>query len=731
MINLNLIKTQDRFFRAEISIENRTDTDFLDNWKLCFNFAREFKIASSENKIIYKTHVGDYHELIFASSLNKSKSISFIIEGNYPVKKYSDAIDGCFVVLKGKENCNNKIIEMELNIDLSSIKNPIENPYLKYKTQINNCNPNINSSNEIIIPKPVFYSEYDGKLVISNTINILNNSNIEELHDEISFLCNVFSSLLPKNTNFTKNTKTDCTNLLFEKSNPTELKNKATESEYYSLIVNEDKIIIKANNIKGFKYGFISFLQIISCREEIQSCEIKDYPRFEYRGTLLDTARHFRTVIEIKQFLKLLALYKVNHFHWHLTEDEAWRVEIKKYPNLTKIGSVRGYNLPIPPSLGSGPTPSGGFYTQDEIREIVTYASKLNITIIPELDIPGHARALIKSFETANGNPLIDSEDKSVYSSAQNFSDNLLNPALEYTYEVLENILKELSELFPSKILHLGCDEVPAGAWLKSPKCIDLMKKHKLNCKKEIQNYFIKRIIAIVNKYGKKAAGWEEITEGGNIKKETTIYSWKGIKAGINAASEGYDVVMAPAQHVYFDLSYNNDIDEPGAYWTGGNVDTYQAYIYEPCSNFPKNIANNIRGIQGCQWSEQIKTQDILEYFSLPKIAAFAETAWTAKNNKNWNDFINRFGFNNCNILDKMNLTYRVSPPGIRVINNRIYANTEFPGLIIKYTLDNSEPSIKSNEYTKPITLTNKIKIIKMTAYNYNNKTSKTITLNI
>jgi N-acetyl-beta-hexosaminidase len=724
MVLFKLINHNAKYFKAEISIKNFTDTAFNKSWILCFNLAREFKITSDNNAIMRKKHVGDYHELEFKYSLDIAESTSFFIEGNYPVKKFTDGIAGCFVVL----NRGGKIIQLKSEIDLSAIKNQIENPYSKYEQQNSVISKEFNEN--VLIPQPTEYIKHKDKLNLSKKISIVDNSNTSNLKNCINFLCSEYSQVFPENLlfSFDRNSSQKInTTLFFEKIETVNKKNTAIEKESYILEIKQNLIIIKATDLKGFRYGFISLIQTISSQKEIQCCKITDSPRFEYRGALLDTARHFKTIQEVKSYLNLIALYKINNFHWHLTEDEAWRIEIKKYPNLTKVGGSRGYNLPIPPTFGSGVEPSEGFYTQEEIKDIINYAANLNITIIPEIDIPGHCRALIKSFETSNNNPLVDPDDKSKYSSAQHFNDNVLNPAIEFTYEVLDNIIKEISNLFPCEYIHLGCDEVPEGAWLKSPECIDLMKKEGLSDKKQIQNYFINKVIKILTKYDKKAAGWEEIIEGGEIPQESLIYSWKGIDAGIKAAKQSHPVIMAPAQFVYFDLAYNNDIDEPGAYWTGGNVDTHQAYIYEPCKELPENIAKNIKGVQGCLWSEQIKSQQILEYFTFPKLPAFAETAWTIQKHKDWNNFANRFGLFNCNLLDKLNVNYRISPPGIEVINNKVYMNKEFSSLKIKYTLDGKEPNIKSIDYKEPFIIPSGVNIIKAKTFNAENRASKTI----
>ena len=464
-ILFKVFKSERYLFEGNLFIENDSDAVLVQGWKLCFNLARKISIPAecSEKADVIKS-IGDYHEISFKHALRQDECVNIPLEGNYFINKYTDAISGCFVV-NGLE-----IEEVSPEIDLSAVQSTDTNPYDKYVSQNTAANDSklssaILSDSEIpLIPKTSEAKVYGGVFkTLGKKLQIVNDTKYPD--DEFLFVFNEFKELWNGTKFVFADDKNISSNSVFLKKieGPYPKIDNRIKEEGYILKVSTDKIMIEAAGFAGFVYGIISLLQLLKTDGTILCCEIIDYPRFGYRGLLIDTGKNFRTVKELKDILRLMALYKLNYFHWHLTEDQGWRIEIKKYPNLTAVGSKRGYGLPIPPAYGSGPKVSGGFYTQLEVKEILDYASKLNITVIPEIDIPGHARALIKSFETEQGNPLVDPGDASVYSSAQLFSDNVLNPAIEYTYEVLENIIKEISELFPGKHIHIGADEIPEG----------------------------------------------------------------------------------------------------------------------------------------------------------------------------------------------------------------------------------------------------------------------------
>ena len=321
-------------------------------------------------------------------------------------------------------------------------------------------------------------------------------------------------------------------------------------------------------------------------------------PRFGFRGIFLDCARHFHTPATIKRLLKLMSLYKFNRFHWHLTDDEGWRLEIKAFPALTDVGAWRGHDLAIGPQLSGGAEPYGGYYTQSEVKELVSYASELGITVIPEIDIPGHCHAAIKALPEL----LVEAADHSRYLSVQHFDDNVLNPALPGTYRFLEAVLDEVCELFPGPQIHMGGDEVPTGVWTDSPACQQLMAEQGYSDCRELQGHLLRHCQRYLADKGKRMIGWEEILHGDKVSRNAAVCAWTSFQAGLDAAAAGYPVVMAPAQSLYLDLAWSQDIHEPGLYWAG-TLNLEQVYACDPApADFHAN--DNILGVLSPLWSE-------------------------------------------------------------------------------------------------------------------------------
>jgi hexosaminidase len=442
------------------------------------------------------------------------------------------------------------------------------------------------------------------------------------------------------------------------------LARKPLKAEAYELAINAQHVDIKAADAAGFHYAVQSLRQLLpssfyqtkaapAASAIIPALHIYDYPRYAWRGLHLDVARNFHPVADVKRLLDLMAMHKLNQFHWHLTDDEGWRIEIKAFPQLTEIGAFRGYDWPLAPSLGSGPEKKGGFYTQDEIREVVAYAQKRQITILPEIDMPGHARAMIRSLPQ-----LVDPSDQSVYESVQMYKDNVLSPCIPATYEVVDRILQEVASLFPGPYLHVGGDEVPDGVWNpeRAPQCKALMAREGLQNKQQIENYFFKRIKIFVEKYGKTMAGWEEIAaKPGFADHKVLTFAWKSGQDGERLAKEGYPVVLNPADHLYFDLAYSEDPNEPGYYWAG-TIDTAKVYSYAA------SASPNVRGIQGNLWSETIWTREDLDYRAFPRVVALAEIAWTPRARQNWQNFSQRLDQSHLPRLQAYGVQYRVAP---------------------------------------------------------------------
>jgi len=433
------------------------------------------------------------------------------------------------------------------------------------------------------------------------------------------------------------------------------------DDESYNLVINADSIVISANSPKGVFYGIQSLYQLLlsSPKEKmgiyIPTLKISDKPRFSYRGMHLDVGRHMFPPRFIKKYIDMLAFYKFNTFHWHLTEDQGWRIEIKKYPKLTEIGSIRKETL-----IGHGDVKAGeakydgksygGFYTQDEIRDIVAYAAARQITIIPEIEMPGHSLAALAAYPElgCTGGPYEVATRWGVFDDIYCTKDE--------TFEFLENVLTEVMDLFPSKYIHIGGDEAPKISWEKCKVCQATIEREGLKNEHELQSYFIQRIEKFLNKHGRSIIGWDEILEGG-LAPNATVMSWRGIEGGIAAAKQGHDVIMTPGETCYFDHYQSKDKNEPLA--IGGYLPLENVYNYEPIpESLTADEAKYILGAQANVWTEYMPTAKQVEYMILPRMAALAEVDWTAKDKKEWNgfqtrikthfDLYNQLGYNFC-----------------------------------------------------------------------------------
>lgn len=425
------------------------------------------------------------------------------------------------------------------------------------------------------------------------------------------------------------------------------------EKEGYRLEVTSNKIEISASTAAGYFYGIQSLLQLMPINENkvntisIPGVSINDAPRFGYRGMHLDVSRHFFPVSFIKKYIDYLATYKFNTFHWHLTDDQGWRIEIKKYPLLTQVGGYRnGTIIGRYPGKGNDGIRYGGFYTQEEIKDIVGYAAKRHITIIPEIEMPGHASAAIAAYpqlscfpqeatKKAKGTAWAgDSKGKQVQQAWGIFEDVFV--PTDYTFNFLENVLDEVMQLFPSTYIHIGGDECPKESWKRSKFCQQLIKEKKLKDEHELQSYFIQRIEKYLNKKGRKIIGWDEILEGG-LAPNAAVMSWRGEAGGIEAAKQQHYVIMTPGNPLYFDHSQSKNED---SVTIGGYNPIEKVYAYYPV---PKELNNAdssyVMGAQANVWTEYMKNTDKVEYMVFPRIAALSEVLWTNKGTKNYAAF--------------------------------------------------------------------------------------------
>jgi hexosaminidase len=434
------------------------------------------------------------------------------------------------------------------------------------------------------------------------------------------------------------------------------------KSEGYSFKSDKNGVEINGNAAIGTFYGMQTLIQLLPVEKSkslaIAAVEIKDEPRFAYRGAMLDVGRHYFPVAFVKKFIDYLALHKMNYFHWHLTEDQGWRIEIKKYPKLTEIGSKRnGSIIGSYPGKGSDNTPEGGFYTQEEVKDIVKYASDRFITVIPEIEMPGHGSAAIAAYpelscfpnektqlpdnmisvkskeEMANGRVKIVQETWGVHS-------DVYVPS-EYTFKFLQDVIDEVIALFPSKYIHIGGDEAPKDAWKRSEFCQQLIKEKGLKDEHGLQSYFIQRMEKYINGKGRTLIGWDEILEGG-LAPNAIVMSWRGEEGGIAAAKENHQVIMTPGSHVYLDHSQTKNEKEVTI---GGYLPIETVYSYEP---IPKELneqqAKYVLGAQGNVWTEYMANPAKVEYMIFPRLSALSEVLWSSKENKNWPEFQTKIG---------------------------------------------------------------------------------------
>ena len=497
-------------------------------------------------------------------------------------------------------------------------------------------------------------------------------------------------------------------------------------SEGYFLAGTPNGIVISANKPAGLFYGMQTLLQLFPKEIEskvvtvakwtIPAVEIKDYPRFSWRGLMFDVSRHFFTKEEVKQYIDEMARFKFNTFHWHLTDDEGWRIQIKSLPKLTEVGAWRvqryGHfgdrDFPKP---GEAAT-DGGFYTQEDIREVVQYAMERNITIVPEIDVPGHSMAAIASYpelsckkdtstRVSPGCPFSEWYGNNTFKMN---IENALNPSDENVYIFLDKVFTEVATLFPGQYIHVGGDECYKGYWAENEDCQVLMKKLGIRHVEDLQGYFMNRVEAILKKNGKKLIGWDEILDGG-ISPDATVMSWRGIKGGIEAAKLGHNVVMSPTTYAYLDYVQGERTIDPPIY---ASLRLKKCYSFEPV---PDGVDGKfILGGQGNLWTEQIPTLRYAQYMVFPRAWALSEVYWSAKESKNWDNFIlraeNQFDRSDVAEINYSKAIYdaiiKTSETNGKII---LTMETEAPGLEIYYTIDDAMPDKFTTKYTRPIEL--------------------------
>jgi len=561
-----------------------------------------------------------------------------------------------------------------------------------------------------IIPKPVAYASLNSVFEISHEIKIELPSGNEKINKYTDNFKEFLKHLDIKTSNSAS--KTIGIKLIQEHKY-------LLGTEGYQIEVNENHISLTANQAAGIFNGLQTLKQLFPATRiksrniVIQACKITDYPRFAWRGLMLDVSRHFFSVAEVKTYLDKMSTYKFNVFHWHLTDDQGWRIEIKSLPKLTEVGAWRverygrfGSERAFPKD-GEKAT-YGGFYTQDQIRDIVQYAADRNITIVPEIDMPGHSMAALAAYPELSvnkkptfvvpGSKFVDWQGGGKF---EMLIENTLNPADEKVYDFVDKVFTEIAELFPGKYIHMGGDEAYHGYWERNKEVREFMKKQGIKDGKELQSYFVNRVEKIINSKGKKLIGWDEILDGG-LTEGATVMSWRGMKGGIQAAKMGHDVVMTPTTFAYLDYTQGDRSVENKIY---ASLSLEKAYQFEPV---PDGVnAKFILGGQGNLWTEGISTMPFAFYMTYPRAFALAETLWSSKQNKEWNDFIrrteehfDRFGADNTNIskavLDPIVKVFMEAGKLMCKLENSV------PQTEIFYTIDNSYPVKFGNKYKEP-----------------------------
>lgn len=498
----------------------------------------------------------------------------------------------------------------------------------------------------VIVPQPVSMQTHEGNFTLTKTTNIVaSKSDIHEASMLNFYLKKLYGFTLPVKVTTAAPSKANA--VIFKLLS-------SGKKDEYKLDVNTNSITISSASNEGLFYGMQSLLQLLPATKEnidngfsVPEVTIDDYPRFGYRGMHLDVGRHFFDVDFIKRYLDYMAYQKYNTFHWHLTEDQGWRIEIKRYPRLTSVGAYRnGTIIGHYPGTANDSVHYGGYYTQEQIKDIVKYAQDRFITIIPEIEMPGHASAAIAAYpklscfpdqstEISSRVPWAGSREGKQVQQAWGVFPDVFCPS-DYTFTFIENVLDEVMKLFPSKYIHIGGDECPKTYWKKSAFCQQLIKEKNLKDENGLQSYFIQRIEKYLNSKGRSIIGWDEILEGG-LAPNATVMSWRGEQGGIAAAQQNHNVIMTPGKYVYFDHAQQKN---PDSLTIGGYLPLDTVYDYHPIpSELKAAEAHFILGAQANVWTEYMSNPQKVEYMIFPRMSALSEVLWSPEDKRNLEEF--------------------------------------------------------------------------------------------
>lgn len=596
--------------------------------------------------------------------------------------------------------------------------------------------PENSISNESIgiIPLPSTYELKPGTFYITGQSSI----GIDKSDPEMTALANYFNEEISDATGFSLPVNNSGT-IIFQLGEHKEL-----GEEGYQLSISSDQLILSAYKHHGIFNGIQSVLQLLppeiksktvqaDATWSINCIEVTDKPQFAWRGLMLDVSRHFFTKQEVKKFIDQMAEYKYNVFHWHLTDDQGWRLEVKSLPRLAAIGAWRAPRVgnwwEREPQLPTDSLSYGGYYTTEDIREIVEYAQQRYVTIVPEIDIPGHSMAALSAYPeiSCTGGPFHVNVGNTFYTKIE----NSLCAGNEQTFEVLDSVFAEVARLFPSPYIHIGGDECYKGFWEKCSKCKMRMQKEHLKNLEELQSYFVKRVAAMVQKRGKQVIGWDEILEGG-LAPETIVMSWRGMKGGIEAAKQGHSVIMTPTDHCYLDFYQGDPTVEPNTYSMLRLQDCYKYQL------IPDSVdASLIMGGQGNLWTESVPHYRQVEYMIWPRALAISETLWTDARLRNWKFFVNRVE-QQFERFDRSGVNYARSiydpiiyPHWDKERQLKIAMKTEIEGLSLFYTFDNTIPDIYSNMYTDTLSIPKNASMLRVAAYKGQEQAGRLIDITI
>lgn len=596
-----------------------------------------------------------------------------------------------------------------------------------------------------IIPIPVTVQPGTGDFTIKNTTGIQLSGATDDAKRVSDFLAQQLNAatgfVIPVSAGGT--TENNAGNISLSIIN-----DPALGSEGYKLNVTSTSVSLMANTPAGLFYGVQSLIQLLPKEIEnksavkniawtIPAVNITDYPRFGWRGLMLDVSRHFFTKEEVKRFIDDMVQFKYNLLHLHLTDDQGWRIEIKSLPNLTKIGAWRakreGKWMNTTKPHASEPKTYGGFYTHEDIKELVQYAKDRFVNILPEIDVPGHSMAALASYPELSCTPgayQVNAGEKFMeWPGPRALIDNNLCAANEKVYEFLDKVFTEVAQLFPFEYIHMGGDEAAKNLWEKNAAIKALMKKEGLKDMHEVQSYFVKRVEKIIQSKGKKLIGWDEILEGG-LAPSATVMSWRGMKGGIEAAKMGHQVVMSPTDFVYLDYMQGDAITEPSVYAT---LRLNQTYKFDPV---PAGVDKKyILGGQANIWTEQIQNLRALQYMLWPRGLAVAESVWSPKEKKDWGSFVQRVE-KQMERLDIQQTKYaRTMYEPVFIVSNdkdkniKVELSTEVQGLDIHYSFDESHPDQFYPKYTGPLIIPKDALNLKVITYRDGKAMGRQITM--